>query len=288
MKKVIIAYIPVIHNGYINFLRSDHEVESLYLIGTELIGELGGGYLKKEIRALTPSQVAAAIKGLGLFEPKNVFILDPHSLAEIRKYDYTFIMPDEDVCRELADRYLLGCSVKFSPVFLRWDRKNSVVNKDISHIKKIPYSGFVAEMLDRAFQESQKSSDWWRQIGAVIAKGGEMFLAGWNTHVPSPFEPYYSGDPRNCFKRGINIDISTVLHAEARLISEAASWGISTKGADIFITAFPCPFCAYLIGNAKFRTCYFSSGYAVLDGEKVLRENGVELVFVEQPDETKK
>jgi dCMP deaminase len=65
------------------------------------------------------------------------------------------------------------------------------------------------------------------------------------------------------------------------LIAEAAREGISTKGAVVYVTDFPCPPCAKLIAGAGISRLYFRTGYAVLDGEDVLAEAGVEVVRVE-------
>jgi dCMP deaminase len=72
--------------------------------------------------------------------------------------------------------------------------------------------------------------------------------------------------------------LSTAEHAEARLIAAAAREGVATDGAVMYVTDFPCPPCAKLIAGAGIRRLYFRSGYAVLDGEDVLREASVEVV----------
>ena len=84
------------------------------------------------------------------------------------------------------------------------------------------------------------------------------------------------------FKRGVHIELTTDAHAESRLISEAANRGISIAGADLYVTTFPCPPCAKVVAPSGIRRCYFASGYAMLDGERVLRDADIEIVFVEE------
>lgn len=98
--------------------------------------------------------------------------------------------------------------------------------------------------------------------------------------MPSPHTPYMDGDPRNAFHKGVNIELGTALHAEKGIICEAAKRGISLKGAYLYVTTFPCPPCAKAIVAAGFKRCYYSSGYALLDGESILKESGVEVVYV--------
>jgi dCMP deaminase len=88
------------------------------------------------------------------------------------------------------------------------------------------------------------------------------------------------GDPRDNFSRGVRADLSTAAHAEASVIAGAARDGIRLAGADIYVTTFPCPACARLIAEAAFRRCYFTGPYSVLDGDKILRAAGTELIWV--------
>jgi dCMP deaminase len=81
----------------------------------------------------------------------------------------------------------------------------------------------------------------------------------------------------------VHFEISTVAHAEAKLIADAARQGISTEGAVMYVTDFPCPPCAKLIAMAGVARLYFRTGYAVLDGQQVLDAAGVELVSIGEP-----
>ncbi len=76
-------------------------------------------------------------------------------------------------------------------------------------------------------------------------------------------------------------DLSTAIHAEAAIVAAAARDGVSLRGADLYVTTFPCPACARLIAEAGLRRCYFAGPYSVLDGEDVLRAAGVELYWVD-------
>jgi dCMP deaminase len=79
----------------------------------------------------------------------------------------------------------------------------------------------------------------------------------------------------------VRADLSTAIHAEAAVVAQAARHGISLAGADLYVSTFPCPACARLIAEAGFRRCLFARRYSVLDGERVLRSAGVELIWVD-------
>ena len=118
-------------------------------------------------------------------------------------------------------------------------------------------------------------------VNPKIVKDGKVVLIAHNEHMPSEHAPYINGDPRNAFKRGINIEISSSIHAETRLIAEAAKQGISLSGADMYVTVFPCPPCAKSIAFSGIKNLYCAGGYAVLDGQEVLKSQGVKIIFVE-------
>lgn len=135
-------------------------------------------------------------------------------------------------------------------------------------------------MIARAAKIAESSSDWWRQVGALIVKNGKVILESFNKHVPSQDMPYIDGDPRDFIEAGKSTDITTVLHAEQGLVSEAANRGISLKGASLYITTFPCALCAKAIAYAGVKKCYFREGWANLDGERILKLKGVEIIQV--------
>lgn len=86
------------------------------------------------------------------------------------------------------------------------------------------------------------------------------------------------GDPRAIFNKGVHIELSSYLHAEAHVIAEAARRGIATEGADLYVTTFPCPVCAKLLAATGIARLYYRDGYSVLDGEEVLLGAGIEIV----------
>jgi len=278
MKEIILAYIPVLHQGYRQFFKKYFSrVQVIYLFGNELIQEFDH-LSRKDIRALNPNDVKRAIQSWHLFS--EVRIADYKVLSDIKSAKLTVIMPDEDECRELSEKYLNGCDIEFDSIFLRWDKSKSLAQKEVNCDRIVPFEGFVSEMLFFAIEEAKKAPNWWRQVGAVVARDRKILLTGYNRQVPSSRMPYIEGDPRGFFKKGLHIELTTDMHAEARIISEAANKGISLKGADLFVTTFPCPPCAKLVAYSGIKRCYFNSGYAMLDGERILRSQGVEIIFV--------
>lgn len=277
MRKIILAYVPVLHEGYRRFFEKYSKEAELWIFGDEIIEKFD--YLYKEVRALEPKLVKSSVESWGLFS--RVEVLDLKSLESLKKEDLEIIAPKEDVVVEFIEQEFSDKKTIFDDVFLRWDKHNYTSKVEVSPDMKISGKEFDKKMMDFVIDEAEKSSDWWRRVGAVIVKDREVVIVEHNKHVPSAHTPYLNGDPRNAAHKGVNLELSTVLHAEAGAVARAAKEGISLEGAEIYVTTFPCPPCAKQIAYSGIKRMYYSSGYGVLDGETVLKENGVEIVFVE-------
>jgi dCMP deaminase len=256
--QTLVAYVPVLHEGYHRFFTKNEGEKELYIFGSEIIKEFS--WLAKEIRQLDPELMKKVIESLGIFE--SVTILTVANVKKLNDSSGQLILPNEDISRSIAEKYFINANVEFDTIFLRWDKHNSIAEKPI-------------------VSEAEKSSDNWRHVGGIIVKDGKILLSAHNTHVPSEHMPYVNGDPRSNFHKGNNIEISTAIHAEAYLIAQAAHEGISLEGADMYVTVFPCPPCAKLIAYSGIKNLYCGGGYAVLDGESILVAKGVKIFFVE-------
>ena len=276
MKKLI-TYVPVLHEGYRRFFETHRDAGELWLFGPEIVAEFP--QLAKEIRQLDPALMRRAIESLGIFQ--QVCILDIAQAQLFNAPECEVVLPDEDVSREIAEKYFPLARATFDPIFLRWDKHNALREKPVVPEERITREQFHRDVLTQAAVEAERSSDIWRHVGAAIVKEGSVVLCGHNAHMPSEHSPYVNGDPRNNFHRGEHIELSTALHAEAGLIAEAARRGLSLDGADLYVTVFPCPPCAKLIAHAGIKTLYCTGGYATLDGEDILKSRGVKIMFVE-------
>jgi dCMP deaminase len=278
MKKIIIAYIPVLHQGYKNFLENHADCSVLYIFGSEIISKFD--YLSKEIRALDPKLVKSAIDSWNII--KKIEILKSTDLPLLNKASTSVVIPDEDVTRELVQEHLPLVNVYTDKIFLRWDKHNSSKQQSVEVDQTISTNEFDRLIIkDLNEKAERRSSDWWRRVGAAILMDGHVVLEGFNRHVPSAHTPYSNGDPRNASHKGVNIDLSTALHAEAGLIAEAARCGINLSNASMYVSTFPCPGCAKLIAYSGIKKIFYSGGYGVLDAESILKSQQVEIVFVD-------
>ncbi len=110
-----------------------------------------------------------------------------------------------------------------------------------------------------------------RSVGAVIVKDKRILTTGYNG-APS-------GMP-HCTDVGcLMVDGHCVrtLHAEQNAILQAAHFGVSTNGAEIFITSSPCLNCAKMIINAGITKVWYWEGYPDDLAMQFLEEAGVAL-----------
>ena len=277
MKKVIIAYIPVLHAGYKEFIEKHFEAQTIYILGNDLIAEFDH-LQRKDLRALSPQLIKKSLDSWGL--NLEIKIADQDTLTELNNPQTVIIVPDEIEMDQIISKYLNKTKVEKDSIFLRYDNKKSL-NKNLVNPKvTITKDQFSQDIMAQAQTEATKSSDWWRQVGAIIVKDNKIILSEFNQHVPNQRMPYINGDPRGNFHKGDHIDLSTAFHAEANLIATAAKKGLKLLDSEIYVTTFPCPACAKLIAYSGIKTVYFKEGYAMLDGETILNSQKVEIIQV--------
>ncbi len=273
MRQAIVAYVPVLHSGYRQLLEN-HPDTPLFILDSDILADFD--WLRKDLRALAPQEAAEAVIGWNL---GDVQVISKNKLSKIFE-TYEIIMPDEDVSRGLVEKFS-NAKITLEPIFLRWDRKSSITNAELSPDHEISEAKFDQEMAELAHSEALRSSNIWRRVGAVIVKNGEVIGASSNRHQPTEHTAWIDGDVRMNFNRGVGIEMTTDMHAEALLIAEAAGRGESLAGAALYLTTFPCPNCAMLAVKAGIKRVYYAEGYAVLDGERVLKANNVRLIKVD-------
>ena len=246
------------------------------MLGKSLIAEYP--HLERDIRALTPELSKLEAQALSL--ASEISILEKENIDELNDF-LEIILSNDEVGRGLAGKYLKGRKLSWDTSFLRWGNMNSVTKVPVTLGKDISSSEFDKKMIALASEEAEKSSDWWRHVGAILIKDGKTIASRYNKHAITENTAYIEGEPRSNFNAGKAIaDLVIFEHGEASLIAEAAKNGVSTLGAEIYVTTFPCPNCAMAIANAGIKKVYYKEGYSLLDAERILKNSNIELVQV--------
>src|SRR5262249_33596630 len=129
--------------------------------------------LKKEIRALDPQSALRYLLSSGVVKAGRV--IEPSDLPGVVEPG-VLVTPDEDVTRGIVQQYALSgrATVRFVPTFLRWDREWSKAARPPGYDGKVSADEYARRMQRLARQESGRSSDWWRQVGALAVKDEEI------------------------------------------------------------------------------------------------------------------
>jgi len=274
LKKIIILYMPVLHAGYLKFLKKYKNADTLYILGPKLTREFT--FLEKEIRQVDPVVMKKVIESTGIF--RKVEILTHDLIKKLRHL--SIITANENITLRVVKKYFPGSKLTVDTIFLRWDEKN-IHTKKPAEYDRISDDPFDREMILIAEKEAEKGSCWWRRVGAVLVKNEKIVLMAHNQHMPSEHTPYVIGDPRDFVKAGTSSEIATAIHCEQQIIAMAAKeTGIGMEGALLYVTDFPCPMCAKEIAHTGIRKCFFKKGHASLNGVEILKAKKIELILV--------
>lgn len=278
----LFAYLPVIHRGH-RELFAECRGGVLHILGSDIVSRWWP-HLARDIRALSPEEVAPMAAALGIF--RDVCIVTRSFAASCSSGTHEeldsvhIVMPDESEMREFAERYFPGRAVEFHSVFLRWHR--AVASRELppSADRKVSREDVDREFMTEAYRLGEKSPDWWRRVGVLAVRNGRVILSSHNRHFPTSHTASIDGDPRSDFEAGERIDLSLAVHGEIGVIAEAAREGFMLAGVSVYTSTFPCPPCARALAVAGVRRVYYADGYSLLDAEKILRDHGVEIVQV--------
>src|SRR4051812_12646289 len=112
---VVVAYVPVLHEGYWRFLDRHARGRRLFVVGPALYEDYRP--LAKDVRRLDPGLVAAAIDAWGICP--GVFVLDAPLAEQLALERPSLILPAEDVSYQVVERFFGRCEVVYDTVFLR-------------------------------------------------------------------------------------------------------------------------------------------------------------------------
>ena len=116
-----------------------------------------------------------------------------------------------------------------------------------------------------------------RQVGAVIVKDKKILATGYNG-APTGLRHC---EEVGCLRDKLNIpsgerhELCRAVHAEQNAIVQAATFGVSIKGATMYSTTQPCVLCSKLIINAHIERIVIAEGYPDELAIEMLAEAGV-------------
>lgn len=272
-KKTLIIHIPVVHRGFLDFLEKEKDnIGAIYILREDLQKDLSG--FNPDIAAIDCTRSLKILNALGF---NNSFVVSAENIEEVK--GKKIVLVNDEISRNLYEKSLKGEDIEWKSVFLRWDKSSVVAENPPEGINSSDDPANL-EMIAQAYQEAKKTGDWWRQIGAVLVRDKEILIRAYNKDLPTDYTPYQVGEVRDFFKAGERHELASTIHAEEKIVAEAARRGIVLEGASLYVTTFPCPVCAKLIACSGIKNLYFSEGGSSFDAQKVLEAAGVKIVRV--------
>jgi dCMP deaminase len=273
----ILLYLPVIHEGYLKLFR-EYPEHDVWILGEGIMEEHNP--MTRDLRKIPSAVAAEIVQSLG----RQARVVEKTDLQQYNQQHTELVLPDETEMHALHTQLFPLANVEFVKTFLRWDKTLTTTETIVAPDRVITTNELHRAFLLHAKGAAEQSADWWRQVGAALVINGRVHAMAHNQHLPTDYHLAQNGDPRVNVNAGERPDLYTSIHAEATVIAQAARHGLATSGADIYVTTFPCPNCARLIGEAGIRTVYYEKGFSRLDGEAILKAIGVQIVLVTPPD----
>lgn len=128
-----------------------------------------------------------------------------------------------------------------------------------------------------AFMVSGRSTCLRRKVGALAVKDRRILGTGYNG---APIGLAHC-EATGCLRQQLNIpsgqrhEICRGLHAEQNVIIQAAIYGISLGGSDIYCTHHPCALCAKMLINCRVNQIYYADTYPDEMAASLLAEAGI-------------
>ncbi len=271
-KITLIINVPVVHKGFLDFLNKNKKsISDIFIMDQKLVEKMSD--LQAEISSIGFKDCKNFLNSLGI---KKVSLIKEKDIKKFK--GKSVMMINDQVSRTIKEKFLENTNIIWKDVFLRWDKDAVIAEHSLD--EKISSETTDETMIGEAYKEAGKSTDWWRRVGAVLVKDKRIILKAYNRAIPDDYTPYQVGNIRDYVKAGEKQELSPTIHAEQIIITEAAKKGISLENTELYITHFPCPVCAKLILFSGIKKCCFVEGASNLNGEKMLKSAGVDLLAV--------
>ncbi|MFP4056903.1 MAG: deoxycytidylate deaminase [Candidatus Brocadiia bacterium] len=139
-----------------------------------------------------------------------------------------------------------------------------------------------------AFDVAERSTCLRRKVGAILVKNKRILATGYNG-APSGLSHC---EDVGCLREqqqvpsGQRHELCRGLHAEMNAFLQAAVHGVSTDGATLYVTVFPCSLCAKMIINAGVRRVVEAGDYPDELARPLLEEAGIPVEHIDFPAES--
>ena len=140
--------------------------------------------------------------------------------------------------------------------------------------KVIERPGWDEYFMQLAHLVKRRSTCLRRQVGAVLVRDRRILATGYNGAPSGIVHCEVTGCLRQKLKvpSGQRHELCRGLHAEQNVIIQCALYGVSTKGATLYVTVTPCIICAKMIINAGIKEIVIEGEYPDKMARNFLRQ----------------
>src|SRR5690349_10092542 len=122
-KYAIVTLIPAIHSGYLMFFKK--YPGAVYVIGKDFVSDFV--HIERDLRTPDFSDLKKMLMAIGIEE---VIELTRENIKDIPS-EFQIVMPDDDIAKGIAEKYLADRKVIFEKIFLRWTKQISTTEFEI-------------------------------------------------------------------------------------------------------------------------------------------------------------
>jgi len=143
----------------------------------------------------------------------------------------------------------------------------------------MPRPSWDEYFMDITVRVAQRATCLRRKVGAVLVKDKKILTTGYNGAPAGLVHCEQVGCLRDRLgvPRGERHELCRGTHAEQNAIIQAASYGVSIRGATLYSTHFPCVLCTKMLINAGVRRVVYLEGYPDDLAKEMIREAGLEV-----------
>jgi dCMP deaminase len=143
----------------------------------------------------------------------------------------------------------------------------------------MPRPSWDEYFMDITVRVAQRATCLRRKVGAILVKEKKILTTGYNGAPAGLAHCEQVGCLRDRLSvpRGERHELCRGTHAEQNAIIQAASFGVSIRGATLYSTHFPCVLCTKMLINAGVRRVVYLEGYPDDLAKEIIGEAGLEV-----------
>jgi dCMP deaminase len=142
----------------------------------------------------------------------------------------------------------------------------------------MPRPSWDEYFMDITVRVAQRATCLRRKVGAILVKDKKILTTGYNGAPAGLVHCEEVGCLRDRLgvPRGERHELCRGTHGEQNAIIQAASFGVSIRGATLYTTHFPCVLCTKMLINAGVKRVVYLEGYPDDLAGEMIQEAGVE------------